>query len=157
MQKATAIVASCFHACILVPWLCQNIMVAESQPQPPWGLNYNSFSCFWGQNLHSSVTAPEKKGKKKKGCFTLKAPGERRKALCSKEETTSSVLWCLQQWQQQSHPEWLMSRQGGCVELSSSPVAELAVGSPRERWAAPIRQGTGGGLRKADCTECSSS
>lgn len=33
-----------------------------------------------------------------------------------------------------------MSRQAGCEEQSSGPVAELALGDPRERWVALIYQ-----------------
>lgn len=71
--------------------------------------------------------------KKKERCFPLKEVGGEKpwKALCSEEEMTSSVFRCLQQWQLQSHPEWLMSRQAGCEEQSTSPDAELAVGIPQ--------------------------
>lgn len=41
-----------------------------------------------------------------------------------------------------------MSGQAVCEERSVSPDAELAVEIPRERRAAPVQQGNGGGLEK---------
>lgn len=108
----------------------------------------------------SSVAAQKKKNKdkthtkkkEKNRCFSLKAVREGRTALC--EEETSLVSRCLQLWQKQSHPKWLMSRQAGCEEQSTRPFAELAVGIPQGELGCSDKAERGLGVAyRAHCTE----
>lgn len=126
----------------LLPGVCFNALTpleCQYNQKPATATETNAVQLFLLLLRSSSVAAQKNTGPKKikkkkgekKGCFSLKAVGEGRTALCGKEETTSSVFRCLQLWQKQSHPKWLMSRQAGCEEQSTRPVAELAVGIPQ--------------------------
>lgn len=126
--------------------------------------NYSGLLCgrfLAGMRLHA-VTLLERQYTESQPqplCFSLKAAGEGTTALCGKEETTSSLFRCLQLWQKQSVPRWLMSRQAGCEEQSSGCLAELAVGIPQgEVGCSTMAERALGLAHRADCTEgsCSS-
>lgn len=123
-------IASYSHTHIVMPWLCQNIIITEpdaasvSTAVQLCHIFLRSEPVFLCCSTH------------KKGCFPLKAVKEGRKALRSKEETASSVFWCLWRWWQQPHPEWLMSSQAGSGEQSMNPAAGHWWGHPWERQAA---------------------
>lgn len=123
-------IASYSHTHIVMPWLCQNIIITEpdaasvSTAVQLCHIFLRSEPVFLCCSTH------------KKGCFPLKAVKEGRKALRSKEETASSVFRCLWRWWQQPHPEWLMSSQAGSGQQSMNPAAGHWWGHPWERQAA---------------------